>query len=55
MAQVNITVDSELLKGLFTAEGRDEAWQSGKVYLDLSAYLCEQGLAVNDTAHVSVA
>lgn len=26
MAQVNITVDSELLKGLFTADGKDEAF-----------------------------
>ncbi len=26
MAQVNLTLDSEILKGLFTAEGRDEAF-----------------------------
>lgn len=26
MAQINLTVDSELLKGLFTADGKDEAF-----------------------------
>jgi putative transposase len=25
MAQINLTVDSELLKGLFTADGKDKA------------------------------
>ena len=26
MAQINLTVDSELIKGLFSADGRDEAF-----------------------------
>ena len=41
MAQVNLTLDSEVLKGLFTAEGRDEAF-AGLVSIILNQVLSAQ-------------
>ena len=41
MAQVNLTLDSEVLKGLFTAEGRDETF-AGLVSIILNQVLSAQ-------------
>ena len=41
MAQVNLTLDSEILKGMFTAEGRDEAF-SGLLRVILNQVLNAQ-------------
>ena len=41
MAQINLTLDSEVLKGLFTAEGKDEAF-AGLVSIILNQVLSAQ-------------